>query len=126
MDIASMSKEAIILKNEAGGCFLVPLEQQVELVREGIRAAETANPSSREPDPPPATGSATGMLLFRRLGPLDFPKQYLLRHQPLRRIRIAAAGVDGVQADVQDVPAAQAPALFRERAQIGLHPLGVG
>jgi len=33
MDIASMSKEAIILKSDAGGRFLVPLEQQVELVR---------------------------------------------------------------------------------------------
>ena len=28
MDIASMSKEAIILKSDAGGRVLVPLEQQ--------------------------------------------------------------------------------------------------
>ncbi len=66
------------------------------------------------------------MLLFRRLGPLDFPKQHLLRHQPLCRIRIAAAGVDGVQTDVEDVPAAETSTLVRERAQICLHPLGVG
>ena len=38
MDIASMSKEAIILKSDAGGRVLVPLEQQVELVREYERS----------------------------------------------------------------------------------------
>jgi hypothetical protein len=66
------------------------------------------------------------MLLLRRLRSPDFPTQHFLRHDPLCRIRIATSGVDGVQADVEDVPAAQAPALFRERAQIGPHPLGVG
>jgi len=38
MDLASMSKEAIILKSDAGGRVLVPLEQQVELVREYERS----------------------------------------------------------------------------------------
>jgi hypothetical protein len=33
MDIASICKEAIILKSDAGGRVLVPLGQQVELVR---------------------------------------------------------------------------------------------
>ena len=73
--------------------------------------------SCGKPDRPPPS-SAAGMLLLRRPGPLDLPQEHLLRHQPLRRVGIAAAGVDGVEADVQNVPAAETSTLFRKRAQI--------
>ncbi len=78
-----------------------------------------------ESNSPPDTGFPA-VLLLRRLRPPDLPYQYLLRHQPLRRVRITAAGVDGVETDVENVPAAETPALEREISQIGLHPLRVG
>ncbi len=76
------------------------------------------------------------MFLLRRLRSPDVPEQHFLGHDPLCRIRIAAPSVDGVQANIEDVPAAETRALFREirnavekargKAQIGLHSLGVG
>ena len=66
------------------------------------------------------------VLLLRCLGAPDRSHQQFLGHQPLRRVGITAPGVDGVQADVEDVPTAETSTLFRERTQIGLHPLGVG
>lgn len=74
--------------------------------------------SSRQKSNPPPASRLPAVPVLGHLGSADLPEQELLRHYPLRRVGIAAAGVDGIDADVEDVPAAETPALEGEILQI--------
>lgn len=72
-----------------------------------IRPPARASISLQEPNPPPRIARVPGVLRLRPAGLGNFPLNHLLRDPPPRRVRIDAARMNRVEANIQDVPAAK-------------------
>ena len=75
-------------------------------LRPGTRKSDST--SRTKPNHPRLHPLLPLMLLLRPPHLPDLPLHHLLRHPPLRRVRIRAPRMNSIHADVEDVPAAQA------------------